>query len=113
MLADIAGADGAQQCVRDCVTQNIRVRKSFEAVRMRNCDTAENQLSIFSQTMDVVTDSAPNHRFHNFKSITPFDATMLYLSFISSRGRRSTLPPALSIKSHPAAISHKLIPRSM
>ena len=47
---------------------------------------------------------------HSFRSITPFDATMLYLSFMFSRGRRSTVPPAFSTRSQPAAMSHKLIP---
>src|SRR6516225_7486330 len=50
---------------------------------------------------------------YNFKSIKPFDATMLYLSFMFSRGRRSTVPPAFSTRSEPAAMSHKLIPVSM
>src|SRR5882724_13561195 len=50
---------------------------------------------------------------HSFKSFTPFDATMLYLSFMFSRGRRSTVPPAFSTRSQPAAMSHKLIPVSM
>src|SRR5216117_2403078 len=35
---------------------------------------------------------------HNLRSRTPFDATMLYLSFICSSGRRSTVPPAFSTK---------------
>src|SRR6266567_5801507 len=50
---------------------------------------------------------------HSFKSTTPLDATMLYLSFMFSRGRRSTVPPAFSTRSQPAAMSHKLIPVSM
>src|SRR6188472_4454975 len=49
---------------------------------------------------------------HSFKSICPFDATMLYLSFMFSRGRRSTVPPAFLTRSEPAAMSHKLIPVS-
>src|SRR5246127_4067723 len=50
---------------------------------------------------------------YSFKSIRPFDAMMLYLSFMFSRGRRSTVPPAFSTRSEPAAMSHKLIPVSM
>src|SRR6266446_3350638 len=91
--------------------------------------------------MDVVTNPGADHRLHNveslnfkpqircnsltnyvlclivmhysFKSIRPLDATMLYLSFMFSRGRRSTVPPAFSTRSQPAAMSHKLIPVSM
>ena len=64
-------------------------------------------------------DDARHSRFHiessdqSFKSIRPLEATTLYLSFMSSRGRRSTIPPAVSIKSQPAAMSQRLIPCSM
>src|SRR5437868_2929958 len=51
--------------------------------------------------------------YHSLRLITPFDATILYLSFISARGRRSTVPPAFSTSSHPAAMSQRLIPCSM
>ena len=112
MLADIAGADRAQQSVRNCVRQDVGIGMSFQTARVRDFDSAENQLSIFGKTMDVVTNAAAN-RAHNFKSITPFDAMMLYLSFMSWRGRMSTLPPAVSTKIQPAATSHKLMPCSM
>src|SRR6266480_1972957 len=52
------------------------------------------------------------HRY-NFRLMTPLNATILYLSFMSARGRRSTVPPAFSTSSHPAAMSQRLIPCSM
>ena len=112
MLADIAGADCAQHRVGDRMREDIGIGMSFEAARVRDRDSAKNQLSIFGEAMCVVTNSATDGA-HNFKSITPLEATMLYLSFMSVRGRRSTVPPAVSTKIHPAAMSHKLIPRSM
>lgn len=112
MLANIARADRAQHRVGDGMGEDIGIGMSFEAARVRDRDSAENQLSIFGEPMRVVADSAPD-RGHSFKSITPLEATMLYLSFMSLRGRRSTAPPAVSTKIHPAAMSHKLIPCSM
>src|SRR5438045_2211729 len=112
MLADIAGADCAQHCVGNRVREDIGIGMSFEAQPVRNRDSAENQSSTFGEAMRVVADSAAD-RAHSFKSITPLEATMLYLSFMSWRGRRSTVPPAVSTKIHPAAMSHKLIPCSM
>src|SRR5947208_7559390 len=50
---------------------------------------------------------------HNLRSRTPFDATMLYLSFICSSGRRSTVPPAFSTRSQTAAITHIVMPLSL
>src|ERR1700740_1184667 len=112
MPANIAGANRAKQRIRDCMQQNIGIGMSFEPEQVRNFNSAQNQFSILDEAVDVVTDSAPRHA-HNFKSIMPFDATMLYLSFISLCGRKSTVPPAVSTRIHPAAMSHKLIPRSM
>src|SRR5262249_17850110 len=113
MPADVARADRAPQRIRDRMRQNIRVRVSFQPVRVWNLNAAQNQLSSLRETMDVVTDAGSNHGRQSFKSITPFEATMLYLSFMFSRGRRSTVPPAFSTRSPPAAMSHKLIPVSM
>src|SRR5260370_31299013 len=112
MLADITGADRAQHRVGDRVSEDIVIVLSLEAARMRDRDSAENQSSIFGEPMRVVSDSAPD-RAHSFKSITPLEATMLYLSFMSWRGRRSTVPPAVSTKIHPPAMSPRLIPCSM
>src|SRR5262249_14686406 len=111
MLTDVTGADRAEQCVRDCVRKDIRIGMAFEAEKIGDLDPAQNQFSILAEPVNVVTDSGT--RAHSFKSITPFDATIAYLSFISWRGRKSTLPPAVSTKIHPAAMSHKLIPRSI
>src|SRR5438105_3026115 len=113
MLTDIARTGRAKQRVRDRMRQDIRVRVSFQPVRVRNLDAAQNQFSSLRETMNVVTDAGPNHGRQSFKSITPFDATMLYLSFMFSRGRRSTVPPAFSTRSQPAAMSHKLMPVSI
>lgn len=112
MLTDIARADRTEQRVRDRMGKNIGIRVAFETARVRDLDSAKDQLSIFDKTMHVVADAAAS-RAHNFKSITPLEATMLYLSFMSWRGRRSTVPPAVSTKIQPAAMSHKLMPCSM
>src|SRR5439155_17685229 len=113
VLADVARANRAQQRICDRVGQDVRVRMSFKPARVRDLHAAENQFSSCRKTMHVVADSAPNHRGQSFKSMTPLEATMLYFSFMSSRGRRSTVPPAVSIKSQPAAMSQRLIPCSM
>src|SRR5438270_8465489 len=84
---------------------------AFQPASVRDLDTAQDQLSPFGQAVHVIADSAAGHQ--RFRSITPFDAMMLYLSFMSVRGRISTLPPAVSTRIHPAATSHKLIPCSM
>src|SRR6266545_1737609 len=114
MLADIAGADRAEQCICDGVRQDVRVGMSFQSARVRKLDAAKDQLPSFNKAMHVEANSASNtHGHQSLRLITPFDAMMLYLSFMSSRGRRSTVPPAFSTRSQPAAMSHKLIPCSM
>ena len=148
MLADIAGADRAQQCIGDGVRQDVCVGMSFQSARVRNLDAAKDQFPSFSKAMYVVTNSASNswtmsndpmsntknmeaslvrqrsptrssinYVYYSFviafSQSTAVDATMLYLSFMSSRGRRSTVPPAFSTSSQPAAMSHRLIPCSM
>ena len=112
MMADIAFADRAQERVRDRMADHIRIRVAIESAIMRNVDAAENQFPPRHQPMGVVTIATPN-RAHSFKSITPFDATMLYLSFMSVRGFISTVPPAVSTKIQPAAMSQRLMPCSM
>ena len=112
MLANVTGADCAEQCVRNCMGEDVGIRVAGQAARVRDFDPAENELSIFGETMYVIANAAAGCP-HNFKSIMPFEAMMLYLSFISLRGRRSTVPPAVSIKIQPAAMSHKLMPCSM
>src|SRR5581483_3094252 len=110
MLPNIAGTNRAQQRVGDRVRQNICVRMSFQSPRVRDLDAAKDQFPAFSKAMHIVANSASNtHGRQSFRSITPFDAMMLYLSFMSSRGRRSTVPPAFSTRSQPAAMSHRLI----
>src|SRR4029453_12810228 len=114
MLTDIAGAYRAQQSIGDRVGQDVCIRMSFQSPRVRDFDAAKDQFPAFGETMHVVANSASNtYGHHSFRSITPFDAMMLYLSFMSSRGRRSTVPPAFSTRSQPAAMSHRLIPCSM
>lgn len=112
MMTDVAFADRAQQRVRDRVADHVRVRMSVETAIVWNLHAAENQLPPGGEPMRIVTISAAD-RAHNFKSTTPFDATMLYLSFMSLRGFISTVPPAVSTRIHPAAMSHKLMPCSM
>src|SRR4029077_13497181 len=85
MLADVSGADRSEQRVGDRVRKNIRVGMSFESEQVRNFYPAQNQFPILPEAMNVVADTA-TRRAHNFKSITPLDATMLYLSFISLWG---------------------------
>src|SRR5206468_5453088 len=114
MLTDIAGADRAQQCVCDGMRQDVCVGMSFQSVRVRNLDAPKDQFPSFNKAMHVVANSASNtHGNQSLRLITPFDAMMLYLSFMSSRGRRSTVPPAFSTRSQPAAMSQRLIPCSM
>src|SRR6266496_5017567 len=114
MLTDIAGADRAQQCIGDRVRQDICIRMSFQPARVHDLDAAKDEFSAFGEAMHVVANSASNtHDHQSFRSITPFDAMMLYLSFMSSSGRRSTVPPAFSTRSQPAAMSQSLIPCSM
>ena len=60
MLADIAGADRAQQCIGDGVRQDVRVGMSFQSARVRNLDAAQDQLPSFSKAMYVVANSASN-----------------------------------------------------
>src|SRR5262249_9479423 len=45
MPADVARADRAEQRIRDRMRQNIRVRVSFQPVRVWNLNAAQNQLS--------------------------------------------------------------------
>ena len=111
-MADIALTDCAQQRVRNCMAKHVRVRMSFDPAIVRNLDAAQDQLTPGGEPMRVVTVSAAD-RAHSFKSITPFDAMMLYLSFMSVRGFISTVPPAVSTRIHPAAMSHRLMPCSM
>ena len=112
MLANVTTADRTEQRIRNCVRENIGIRMPLQSEQEWNFHAAQNQLSILDEPMHIVTDAGADPA-HNFKSITPLEAMMLYLSFMSLRGRRSTLPPALSTKIQPAAMSHKLIPCSM
>src|SRR5207248_7218967 len=57
MLANVACADRAEQGVRDRMRQNIRVRVSFQPVRVRDLDAAQNQFSLLREPMNVVTDA--------------------------------------------------------
>ena len=66
--------------------EHVRVRMPIQSAIMRDLDAAENEFSALDQSMHVVTNSTANHSDHNFKSITPLEATMLYLSFMSVRG---------------------------
>src|ERR1700746_3074082 len=114
MLADIAGADRAQQRICDGVSHDVRVGMSCQSARVRDLDAAKDQFPSFNKAVEAVANSASNtHGHQSLRLITPFDAMMLYLSFMSSRGRRSTVPPAFSTRSQPAAMSHRLIPCSM
>jgi hypothetical protein len=63
MLADVARGNRTEQRIRDRVQQNIRVRVSFQPVRVRNLHAAKNQLSSFGKTMHVVADPTSNHGF--------------------------------------------------
>src|SRR5439155_25104103 len=60
MLADIAGADRAQQCICDGVRQDVRIRMSFQSARVGNLDAAKNQLPSFNKSMHIVANSASN-----------------------------------------------------
>src|SRR5438876_11919267 len=82
---------------------------------LRTADaTARRHWATFSfRALGFVINSSFELRHYSLRSIMPLDATMLYFSFMCSSGRRSTVPPAFSIRSEPAAISHKLIPVSM
>ncbi len=112
MMADIAFANRAKERVRDRMADDVGIGMSFESAIMRNLDAAENQFPSQREPMRVVTIATPD-RAHSFKSITPFEATMLYLSFMSVRGFMSTVPPAVSTRIHPAAMSQRLMPCSM
>ena len=112
MMADVAFANCSKQCVRDRMADHVRIRMSFESAIVRNLHPTENQFPPGGEPMRIVTIATADCA-HNFKSITPFDATMLYLSFMSVRGFMSTVPPAVSTRIHPAAMSHRLIPCSM
>jgi hypothetical protein len=61
MLADVARADRAEERVRNCMGENIAIGMSLQPARVRDFNSADDQLSIFGQTMHVVTDSASNH----------------------------------------------------
>lgn len=112
MMADVVFANRAQECIGDRVTDHVRIRMPFETTLVRNLHAAENQFSAGRKPMCIVT-VATADRAHSFKSSTPFDATMLYLSFMSVRGFISTVPPAVSTRIHPAAMSQRLMPCSM
>jgi hypothetical protein len=43
--------------------QNVGVGMSFQPVRMRNLDAAQNQFSPLGEPMHIVTDSTSNHGF--------------------------------------------------
>ena len=113
MMPDIAFADRAEQRIGNGMAEDVGIGMSLQSAVVRNLDAAENQFAALRQPMRVVTNAAANHAHHNFKSITPFDATMLYLSFMSVRGFISTAPPAVSTRIQPAAMSQRLIPCSM
>ena len=112
MMSDVAFPDCPKERVRDRVANHVRVRMSFEPAIVRNLDAAQDQFASRGEAMRVVTVADPN-RAHSFKSITPFDAMTLYLSFMSVRGFMSTRPPAVSIRIQPAAMSQRLMPCSM
>src|SRR5437763_59444 len=95
VLADVARANRAEKRVRDCMRQHIGVGMSFQSEQVGNFNSAQDKFPILAEAMNVVANSAARCA-HSCKSMTPFEATILYLSFISSRGRKSTLPPAVS-----------------
>src|ERR1700731_153784 len=97
MAADVFRANRAEKRIRNRMRQNIGIRMTFEPARVRDFNAAENQFSAIGKAVDIVTNSGANHRY-SFKSMTPLDAMMLYLSFISVRGRISTVPPAVSTR---------------
>lgn len=112
MMPDISFAEGAEEGVCDRVTDNVGVGVAIQSAIVRNLNASKDQLASSRQPVRIVTVPAAN-RTHSFKSTTPFDATMLYLSFMSVRGFMSTVPPAISTRIQPAAISQRLMPCSM
>ena len=97
-MTDVAFTDRAQQ----------RIGNGVESTSASECPSSPRSCGISTpprisfrpgdKTMRVVTDSTSDHGHQSFKSITPLDATMLYLSFMSVRGFISTVPPAFSIE---------------
>src|SRR4029077_18640136 len=61
MLANVAGADRAEQRVGDRVREDVGVRVSLQSARVRDLDAAQYQFQSIGETMDVVTDAGPNH----------------------------------------------------
>src|SRR5947208_12186568 len=107
MMSDIALAHRAEQRVRNRVADHVRIRMALQSAIVRNFDTAEDQFASRREAVCIVAISNAECA-HSFKSITPLDAMMLYLSFMSVRGFISTMPPAVSTRIHPAAMSHRL-----
>ena len=62
--ADVAEPRRAEQRIRDRVQQRVGVGMAEQAARMRDVDTAENQLAPGHQRMDVVTLADAEFRAH-------------------------------------------------
>src|SRR5437763_13105475 len=101
MLANVRRSNCTKQRVGDRVRQHVRVRMSFETAGVRDLNAAENQFSAVTESVNIVPDARTDHG-QTFRLMTPLDAMTLNLSFMSVRGRISTVPPAVSIRIQPA-----------
>ncbi len=61
MLTDIAFSDSSQQGIGDSMQQNIGIGMSFQPVRVRNLDAAQNQFTSLGEPMYIIADSTSNH----------------------------------------------------
>src|ERR1700759_3933049 len=103
MLSNVACANRAEEGIGNGMRQDISIGMAFQTASARNLDAAEDQFPAFAETVNIVSNTGAGHG-QIFRSITPFEATTLNLSFMSGRVRMSTFPPAVSIKIQPAAI---------
>lgn len=53
MLSDVAIANGAEQCVSQCVQNDVGIGMAFELVRMRNFHATEPDVVAVRETMNV------------------------------------------------------------
>ena len=80
-MSDVAFADRPEQRIRDRVAKHVGVGMSLQPARMRDLDAAENRaLRPSAKTVRVVTNSSIRLIRSDFKSSTPLEAMMLYLS---------------------------------
>ena len=82
-MSDVALADRPEQRIRNRVAEHVGIGMSLQPAIVRNLDAAENEFSPLAQADEHRNQFHIDHIVRISQSITPLDATMLYLSFMS------------------------------